>query len=251
MSSSATPSGAASERAPETYRAAWESKPVLRAIYQHLYRRIAMECTTGKSLEIGGGSGNLKSLLPDVFSTDIVLSPWLDAVADAQRLPFATQSFDNIVMFDVLHHLGRPKLFFVEAARVLRRGGRVVMVEPGITPISWAFFKLLHDEPVRLSVDPLSDASVLDETDPWDANQAIPTVLFGRDRTRFEAMFPELRVARVERLSLFAYPLSGGFKKWQLVPTRWVEPLLTLEDLAMPLLGRFMSYRLLVVIERR
>lgn len=238
------------ERAPESYRAAWEAKPVLRAIYHDLYRRIAEGCRSGRTLEIGGGSGNLKTLLPQVVSTDIQESPWLDAVANAQSLPFADGSFDNIVMVDVLHHLGRPKLFFAEAERVLRPGGRVLMIEPGITPISWLFYALLHDEPVRMRVDPLADTPLLDENNPWDANQAIPTLLFGGNCKRFEAAFPSFVVRRVQRLSLFAYPLSGGFKSWQLLPTGWVKPLLSFEERIMPLVGRLMAYRMLVVVDR-
>jgi SAM-dependent methyltransferase len=241
----------AADRAPESYRAAWESKPVLRAIYHDLYRHLTESCRPGRTLEIGGGSGNLKTLLPEVVSSDIVVSPWLDTVADAQALPFDDAVFDNVVMVDVLHHLGRPKLFFAEAERVLRPGGRIVMIEPGITPVSWLFYTLLHDEPVRMRVDPLADTPLLDETNPWDANQAIPTLLFGGDCKRFEAAFPALAVQRVERLSLFAYPLSGGFKSWQLLPTSTVGPLLSFEEKVMPLLGRLMAYRLLIVVERR
>jgi len=66
--------------------------------------------------------------MPAVVSTDILPAPWLDALADAQRLPFAAASFDNIEMFDVLHHLDQPRMFLQEAERVLRRGGRIVMV---------------------------------------------------------------------------------------------------------------------------
>jgi len=239
------------DKAPEVYRAAWDSKPILRAIYHDLYRHLVAFCRPGRTLEIGGGSGNLKTLLPEVISTDIQVSPWLDAVADAQALPFAEATFDNVVMVDVLHHLGRPKLFFAEAQRVLKPGGRILMIEPGITPVSWLFYSLLHDEPVRMGIDPLADKPLLDENDPWDANQAIPTLLFGSHRGRFEKAFPALSLRQVKRLSLFAYPLSGGFKSWQLLPTIWVRPLLSLEERLMPFLGRLMSYQLLVVLERR
>jgi SAM-dependent methyltransferase len=56
--------------------------------------------------------------------------------------PFAAASFDNIATFDVLHHLERPRLFFQEAERVLRLGGRIVMVEPAITPLNGLFYRV-------------------------------------------------------------------------------------------------------------
>lgn len=238
-------------KSPQNYRAAWEAKPVLRAVYADLYRRLAVACRPGRTLEIGGGGGNLKTYLDDVVSTDIQSAPWLDAVADAHALPFADQGFDNVVMVDVLHHLARPLAFFAEARRVLRPGGRVVMVEPAITPLSWLFYKLLHDEPVMIGVDPVVAVRLCDENDPWDANQALPTLLLRRHRRRFEQALPGLAVARVEYLSLFAYPLSGGFKRWSAVPGGLVRPLLRLEDLLMPALGPLMAFRLLGVVERR
>ncbi len=236
---------------PEAYRRTWESKPALRAVYRDLYRRLEAACLPGRTLELGGGSGNLKRVLKDVVSTDIQAAPWLDAVADAQALPFANASFDNVVMVDVLHHLSFLRRFFREATRVLRPGGRIVMVEPAITPLSWLFYALLHDEPVRMGADPLAEAAATDPDNPWDANQALPTLLLRRRRAAFERAFPDLRVVRVAYLSLFAYPLSGGFKPWSLLPGRLAGPLLKAEDWLMPLLGPLMAYRLLAVIERR
>src|ERR1700704_5708617 len=106
------------EHLPGHYRDRWKSKAVLRAIYEDYYRRILEQCAPGRSLEIGGGSGNLKEYRAEVVSTDIVPSPWLDAAADAQALPFADSSFANIVMVDVLHHIQWPVRFLREAQRI-------------------------------------------------------------------------------------------------------------------------------------
>ena len=231
------------------FRTIWSGKPVLRAIYHDLYRRLRGACHSGRTLEIGGGSGNLKESLGEVISTDIQAAPWLDVVADAERLPFADASFDNIVMVDVLHHLPRLHSFLTEAARVLRPGGRIVMIEPAITPVSRLVYGLFHHEPVIMGVDPLADQP-LSSDDPWAANQAIPTLLL-RDAVRLEGAVPALRLARSERLSLFTYPLSGGFKRWSLIRAAWVPALLAIEDALMGVLGPLMAFRLLAVIERR
>src|SRR5436309_1517829 len=115
----------------QDYREMWERQPALRFIYNDFFDRIASCAVPGTTLEIGGGIGNLKQKLAGVTSIDIQFSPWLDLVADAQCLPFSDSTFDNLVMLDVLHHLEFPVLFFREAERVLRTGGRIVMVEPG------------------------------------------------------------------------------------------------------------------------
>jgi SAM-dependent methyltransferase len=223
----------------------------LREIYLDLYRRMAAELKPGRTLEIGGGAGIFKEHAPDVVTMDILQAPWLDVVADAQTLPIQTEAFDNIVMFDVLHHIEFPRLFLLEAARALRPGGRVIMVEPAITPVSWSFYHWLHPEPVDLSADPLRAGRPDPKRDAFAANQAVPTRLVGRDRARFLAAFPQFSVKRVRWMSLFAYPLSGGFQPWCLIPRRLVAPVLQVEGWLSPLLGRLMAFRMLIVIEKR
>ena len=56
-----------------------------------------------------------------------MLMSWLDAVADAQALPFADNSFANIVMVDVLHHIEQPARCLSEAERVLKPGRHVML----------------------------------------------------------------------------------------------------------------------------
>ena len=174
----------------------------------------------------------------------------MDVVADAQRLPFAANTFDNVVMLDVLHHIEYPAIFFREAERVLRPGGRIVMVEPGITPGSTLFFRFFHQEPVDMSADPLIEGAPSSDKDPYDSNQAIPTLIAGRARRRFAAMFPNLMIRERQGFSFAAYPLSGGFKPWSAISEKMARLLLKLEAPFEPLLGRLLGFRLLLVFEK-
>jgi SAM-dependent methyltransferase len=232
------------------HRGVWERKPVLRLIYDDFYDRIAAACRRGRTIEIGGGIGNLKRRLTDVVATDIQSAPWLDCVADAQRLPFAEACAANIVMVDVLHHLEFPLVFFREAGRVLRPGGRVLMVEPAITWGSTAFYRLFHHEPVRTSADVLADGSPDPRRDPYDSNQAIPTLIATRDRERFHHLVPTLRIAGVQWFALAAYPLSGGFQPWSLIGEGAARRLLRIERAIEPVLGRFTGFRMLLTVEK-
>jgi SAM-dependent methyltransferase len=233
------------------HRKVWQQKPALQAIYTDFYRQIITSCRPGRSLEIGGGSGILKKYLSKVISTDIIPLPWLDAASDAQALPFQKDSLSNIVGVDVLHHIERPQRFFIEAERVLKPGGRIVLLEPAITPLSYFFYILFHPEGVALQVDPLAEGPLDSKREPFDGNQAIPTLLFQRYRDRLQEAFPRLKLIQVDHLSLFAYPLSGGFRPWCLIPTARIKWLLRVEKKLMPLLGHLSAFRILCVIEKR
>ena len=233
------------------YRGTWQNKAVLRIVYGDYCRRMAKHLNPGPTLELGAGSGQLRDHLKDIVLTDIQPAPWLDAAADAQALPFSTGCFENVVMLDVLHHIENPPQFFVEVARVLKPGGRMVMLEPAITPLSGLFYRYLHPEPVEMRQNPFVSRMADPKRGPYDANQAIPTLLFRRHRAKFEHHFPYFRLRSVRYLSLFAYPLSGGYRRWSLVPTVLVRPLLFAEDGLLPLLGPAMAFRLFILLERR
>jgi SAM-dependent methyltransferase len=234
----------------QEYRRIWERKPVLRAIYDDFYGRIAASCRVGLTIEIGGGIGNLKDRLNDVVSTDIQFAPWLDCVADAQRLPFADGAAANIVMVDVLHHIEFPIHFFREAERLLRTGGRIITVEPAITWGSTLFYRFLHHEPVNMDVDPLVEQNPDPNRDPYDSNQAIPTLIATQERQHFVHLFPSLRITRVDWFSLMVYPLSGGFKSWSLIPVAIARRLLGIERIIEPVLGPWMAFRMMLVIDK-
>lgn len=239
----------------EQHRQLWERKSGLRAVYADYHRRLVKAVGDhGKVLEIGSGSGHLRDVAPGIDSTtiDILPAPWVDVQADAHILPFAENSYDGMVMLDVLHHLERPVEFFDEVSRVLKPGGRIAMMEPGMSTLARLFYTYLHEEPVDMHSDPLTmDASDPDR-DPFDSNQAIPSLLFKHHdiRGRFEERFPTLSIVENRWLSLFAYPMSGGFKSWSLVNGGMAKILIGMEDYILPVLGPVMGFRLFTVLEK-
>lgn len=234
----------------------WRAKPSLRAVYQSFYETLAKNAPPGgKVLEIGAGSGHSRDFFAglDVTRLDILPAPWVDIVCDAHDIPLPDQSFDAIVMIDVLHHLSNPMKFFAEASRLLRSGGRFAMIEPGITLLSGALYKRFHEEPVIMDVDPTKPAEYGPDKDPFESNQAIPTLLFKRDdyRLAFERARPDLKIVETKWMSLAAYPMTGGFQPWTLLTPALARFALTVERAFEPLLGPIMAFRLLVILEKQ
>ncbi|WP_204105120.1 MULTISPECIES: class I SAM-dependent methyltransferase [Spirulina sp. CCY15215] len=239
-----------SEEILRKHRDIWKKKPIIRELYTRWYREMAAQLVLGDTLELGGGSGNFKEFASNVVSSDIIPLPWIDVVADAQSLPFEDCSFDNIVLFDVLHHIENVSLFFNEALRVLRSGGKLILMEPYISPISWWIYHFIHPEPVNFKQDPLAWVEQSPLRQPFDANQAFATILFERQFKAFQNKYPHLVKIYHRRMAFFAYPLSGGFDKSSLIPLNQLKWILNLEE-RLSFLSALLAFRILVVLQKQ
>lgn len=122
-------------------------------------------------------------------------------VADAERLPFADDSFDLAYVHDGLHHLERPYAALAEMARVARRA--VSVNEPARAVVTGLAVRL------RLSDVQEEAGNVIERLDPDRVAHALE-----------EAGF---RIARVERYAM-VYRHEPG-KASRLLSTRPLFPL--------------------------
>jgi SAM-dependent methyltransferase len=233
-------------------RTMWDRKKSVRLLYQDFHRQLFSLVPAGRVLDVGGGTAHVKSARPDVLSVDILRFPGIDVVADAQRMPFQDNSFSGVVMLDVLHHIERPLEFLQEAARILKPGGRLAMLEPSMTPVAGWFYDHVHEEPVDMKADAFAPVIHNPNRDPFDANIALPHLLFAseRDRIRVEKIIPSMKVRSVDWQSLFAYPMSGGFQKWTLIPSWLVHPMLAFERALPVWFQKFFAFRMMIVLEK-
>jgi demethylmenaquinone methyltransferase/2-methoxy-6-polyprenyl-1,4-benzoquinol methylase len=99
----------------------------------------------GFLLDVGGGTGRVaQSLKPwhqSIIVADLSFRMLQNAgrkdglytvCAPAERLPFADESFERIIMVDALHHVCSQAKAVQEMWRLLRPGGRIVIEEPDI-----------------------------------------------------------------------------------------------------------------------
>ena len=101
-----------------------------------------------------------------------------------------------------------------------------------------------------MNVDVLADGQLSKKRNPFDANQALAMVLATKDRKRLPKHVSGLRISKIRWTGSIAYPLSGGFRKWCLLPKSLVKPILHLESVIDKYFGRFVAFRLLLVITK-
>lgn len=193
------------------------SKPFLKCIYDEWYRTLARELPPGEGqvLELGSGAGYCDEFIPGLITSEIFPCSRASVVLDAQQIPLADGSLRAIVMTDVLHHIPNVEGFFTEASRCLCKGGKILMIEPWVTPWSQLIWTRFHHEPFRPDAEDWSFAS----TGPLSgSNSAIPWIAFVRDRPRFESLFPVLSIERIRPFMPFRYLVSGGVSLRNVMP---------------------------------
>src|SRR5688500_12934840 len=193
------------------------SKSFLRSVYDQWYAWLhaAQLSSEGPSLEIGAGGGFLKSRVPGTIASDILAISGIDVVLDASALPFEKASLRSVVMTNVMHHLPDIRAFLGEAQRCVKPGGAVVMVEPWVTRWSTWIYRSFHHE----VFDPQATTWGVAPGGPLsEANGALPWIVFERDRARFAADFPSLKIVSIRPVMPILYLLSGGVSMRALTP---------------------------------
>ena len=98
-----------------------------------------MKYFSGRVLDIGSGIGEFLEYYPDSVGIDMdtdcvsfCKAKGLNCLhADVYKLPFDDNSFDGVLLNNVLEHLEKPDDAFSEIKRVLRNGGKLLIELPG------------------------------------------------------------------------------------------------------------------------
>jgi SAM-dependent methyltransferase len=206
-------------------------RPLLNYCYEAWYRLLLDDPSVRDSgsdavlLELGSGGSLLKDLEPRVITSDV--APEIaERVIDARSLPFGDGAVSAIFMTHVFHHVPDVRKFLAEASRVLRPGGCIALIEVAATPLARFFFRNFHPEPFR----PEASEWRFDQGNSMmDANQALSWMVFCRDRLKFAAEFPQLRIEATQYLPWLPYLLSGGVTRRDLVPRLATRPIIALD----------------------
>lgn len=196
----------------------FDGKPLVQRCYALWYDMLLRDADSvegpGAIVELGSGSSRLKLRRPSIIASDVVPGA-VDLVADGRSLPFRDGSVRALLLTHVFHHIPDVAAFLREADRVLVPGGVISMVDCAHTPFSRFFFGKVHPEPYR---DDATEWSFPPGNTMLDSNQALTWIVFERDRAKFEASNPSLRVERRRWLPWFSYLMSGGVNLRSFVP---------------------------------
>jgi len=193
-------------------------KPALREFYDAMYRRY-QACaqqlpSNGTILELGSGGGYAKEFLPRLITSDVLPYDGVDRALDATNLPYDDRSLSGIFMLNTFHHIPDVEAFLHEATRCLVPGGRVLILDQHVGPISWPVLNWFHHEPF----EPDSERWQFDSSGPLSgANGALAWIVFQRDLHRFEVTYPGLKLREYRPHSPLFYWMAGGMKSWSLI----------------------------------
>jgi SAM-dependent methyltransferase len=202
----------------------------------------------GLKIELGAGVKPIRDSYPEVLATDVIDSPQLDQVLNAEDMNLKNGSVSVLFGQNCFHHFPHPDSFFKEANRVLSVGGGVILLEPYYGPFASFLFKRLFrtegfdkdfsswETPVR---GPMNGA-----------NQALSYIVFIRDKLEFEKRYPTLKIVHLELCGNYLkYLVSGGLNFRQLLPD-WITPVINLFQLVLFPLNRWLSLHHIIIIKK-
>ena len=140
------------------HRRLWLAKPVLARVYEPWFAALLDAVPRGaRVLETGAGPGFLKEAArerrPDLrwVASDLHPLPWNDLAADAGRLPLAAGERRRGGGARRAAPPRRPRRLLPRGGPRAEADGRLALVEPWITPLSWVVYRFFHQEECRLS----------------------------------------------------------------------------------------------------
>jgi SAM-dependent methyltransferase len=230
----------------------WNRKPILKIAYRDLYRLAAGQLSNlpdSKIVELGSGMGHIREVIPQCVTTELFPFPWIDRIENAYQLSFEDESISDLISTDVFHHLKYPGTALTEFHRVLRPGGRVILLEPCMSLLGLIVYGIFHVEPIAITkqIEWLAPEDWSPEHLDYYAAQGNATRIFvGK---QFRSQLNRWKSVKTIRLSALTYAASGGYSGPQLYPTGMYSAVKSLEKI-LDLFPSLFATRLLVVLEK-
>lgn len=211
-----------------------QNKKFMKELYVEWYlilNKLISSVPEGKIVEIGSGGGFIQEILPQIITSDVINLPTNNMTFSALEMPFQNNELSAIVMIDTFHHLPDCNIFLQEASRVLKPGGKIVMIEPANSIWGRFIYKNFHHEPFNPK-----GSWTFPESGPLSgANGALPWIVFKRDKIKLSEKFPVFKIKKYRNHTPLRYLISGGLTLKQLLPNFMYKPIKFLERIIEPL----------------
>ena len=236
----------------KSHKTILDRKFMLREVFQEIHRsfieldRQHFRDTGGIRVELGAGVAPIRDTDPNVLATDVVSSPELDRVLDAQAMDLPASSVHAFYGQNCFHHFPEPARFFEEVIRVVRPGGGFILVEPYHGPFASFLFKRMFSTE---GFDKQMPGWNVPMEGPMNgANQALSYIVFNRDKKLFADKYPQLEIVHQAPLSNYLrYLMSGGLNFRQLAPNSFIPVLKGVERLLYPVQRQLALHHLIAV----
>lgn len=230
----------------------WNRKKLLRLVYGDFYHLILQNLSNlpnSKVVELGSGLGNIHDVIPNCIRTDLFPYPWIDQIENAYHLTFEDESVSDLILTDVFHHLKYPGTALKELHRVLRKNGRVIMLEPSLSLLGLIVYGMFHSEPIAITkkIEWFAPDGWTPEQIDYYAAQGNATRIFVNGK--YHHQLNDWQSVKIIRLSAIAYAASGGYSISQLYPTRML-PLFRKIEKALDIFPALFATRLLIILEK-
>ena len=226
----------------------------LRSYFSFLYGIVNQLIETFDSiLEVGAGAA-----ISDIFvsrnivRTDILPFNEFNVSGDCamERLPFKDSSFDAVLAFDSIHHSEQPSKAILELLRVTRKGGKIILVEPFVSLLSYLPYKIFHHEDTSWNFKEQGSIELsLRNLNPETGDQGVSRFIINQLSNWRTTNFPKLTVSTTY-LSPFSFFATGGVSRPLNTPKIFVNSLIQVEKLIPNFIMKFLASRVILTITK-
>ncbi|MDA3008649.1 MAG: methyltransferase domain-containing protein [Actinomycetota bacterium] len=226
----------------------------LRSYFSFLYEIVNQELEKFDSiLEVGAGAAISEIFLKQrMVRTDILPFNEFDVMGHCsmENLPFKESQFDAVLAFDSIHHLEKPSKAILELLRVTREGGKIILVEPFVSPLSYLPYKMFHHEDTSWDFREKGSIELsLRNLNPEMGDQGVSRFIINQLSNWRTTNLPKLTVSTTY-LSPFSFYATGGVSRPLNTPKIFVNSLIQVEKLIPNFIMKFLASRVILTITK-
>ncbi len=164
-------------------------------------------------LEIGCGAGLSKKYINQKIKiSDITNYEFLDYKnIDCLDTKFDDESYDAVFSLNLIHHISNPIRLFNEVGRILKKGGKYVIIDINLSIFLKIILILTRSEKYDLDVNIHDEyINLTNPNGPFDSNNAVPKLIFDNFQKFNNKLKYNFEINNLQYQEFFTFLNSGG-----------------------------------------